>query len=276
MEITLSRIDKMTDVELEDAIQACFAAAPETGRLNRLAILLEAQFYRTEQHRRADEKAQRDRDEVETDRWRVDLRNERVIILMIGIEILLAIGLSIWGDRRQTQDVNQQLQAFAEMQKVLAHLDQSTSATARTLEQLQKTSEDMDESLEKQVALFYDVQLSIGFDESSERLLITNTSHGRVSITRFMLEADPVQDLKYSTPQVVAPSGVYFIPLKNLKNYLTATLPKDSNKRYPFTVFLKNEKGEKVTVTGNIIAAWLGDSLSIVSQTNTIVPGWTK
>jgi hypothetical protein len=277
MEITLSRIDKMTDEELENAIQACFAAAPETtNRLNRLSILLEAQFYRTEQYRRADEKAQKARDEVETGRWKIDQRNEILIIVMIAIEIFLAIGIARWSDHRQTEDMNQQLAAFGAMQKVLEHLDKSTEATAKTLVQLQKTSEDMNKSLEKQVELYYDVQLNINFEESSERLLITNTGHGRVSMARFTIEVDPVQDIKWAEPQVITPTGIYFIPLKNIKNYVTDRVPKGVTKYYAFTILLKNERGEKVTVIGNIIGTWLGDSLSIVSQTNTITGGWIK
>jgi hypothetical protein len=64
MDITLKRIDKMTDEELNNAVDACFDEWPETDEINRPAILLEAQFYTTERYRRVDEKAQDQRDRV--------------------------------------------------------------------------------------------------------------------------------------------------------------------------------------------------------------------
>lgn len=132
----------------------------------------------------------------------------------------------------------------------------------------------MKRSLDKQVEVFYDVQLNIGFEDSSERLVLMNTSHGRVSIARIVLDLDVKHDIKYDNPQVIAPGGAYFVPIKGIRDILKGSLPKDAHRQYPFAVFLQNEKGEKVSVTGNIIASWLGDGLSILAQTNEITPSW--
>jgi hypothetical protein len=83
-----------------------------------------------ELNRREDQRAQAERDRIENERWQIDQRNERIIIGMIGVEIILPIGLAIWGDRRQTEHVNKQLDALKNMQVALVKLEETSKATA--------------------------------------------------------------------------------------------------------------------------------------------------
>ena len=248
--LTVKELEKLSRRELRARADEIFNDAETRGP----GYLIGAQFYIGELARRADS--------------RTSIRDLILEIIVIGM-----IGWEIWVGYRAD---DAQRQNFKVERAVLENLRDSSSATAQTLVAVKDSMDAVKVSLQEQVKLYYDVQLVIGFDDSSERLLLTNTGHGRVSIMRVLMEAERVQDIKYANPQVVAPSGVYFIPLKGLKDYLKEALPKDGRKQYPLTILLKNEKGEKITATGNIIAVWFGDSISIVSQTNTIAPGWTK
>jgi hypothetical protein len=169
-----------------------------------------------------------------------------------------------------------QKQNFKEEKAVLVNLRDSSGATADTLVAVRDAMNAMKSATERQVELFYDVDVNIGFDDATERLLLTNTGRGRVSLVELTIHADPIQHLVFDKPQVIAPSGIYFIPLKGLRAYLNEQLPKGEARKHNFISLLRNEKGEKITITGDIIATWVGDTLSIVSQTNTILPGWPK
>ena len=41
-----------------------------------------------------------------------DFLMELIVIFLIGLELLAAVGLAVWGGRQQTQEVNQQLSAL--------------------------------------------------------------------------------------------------------------------------------------------------------------------
>ena len=253
-ELRLNNIDKLSKKELKQGIENCFDYAPEADPVDRLAILQEAQFYTRElEHRR--------------DSW-VSIRDFLLEIAVIGL-----IGWEIWMGYR-AEDL--QKQNFKEEKTVLVNLRDSSGATAETLVAVKDAMNAMKIATEKQVELFYDVEVSIAFDDATERLLLTNTGRGRVSLAELTIQADPIQHILYDKPQVITPAGVYFIPLKGLHAYLSEQLPKGQTRKFAFTFLLRNEKEEKITITGDIIATWVGDAPSIVSQTNTILPGWPK
>jgi hypothetical protein len=52
IELKLTNISKMTDEDPKVAIEDCFEEAPNTTPIDRLAFLMEAQFYQTELDRR--------------------------------------------------------------------------------------------------------------------------------------------------------------------------------------------------------------------------------
>jgi len=62
-----------------------------------------------------------------------DFLMELIVIFLIGLELLAAVGLAVWGERQQTQEVNQQLSALGKTQDVLSKLQESSAATAQTL-----------------------------------------------------------------------------------------------------------------------------------------------
>ncbi len=104
----------------------------------------------------------------------VDLKNEKIIIiLMIAIEIVLsfvAIGLAISSDRHQSRDVERQLAESRAIETNLQNLQKSSSATADSLVSVKDILSTMKISLDKQVALFYDVQLNMIYDEGKKEI----------------------------------------------------------------------------------------------------------
>jgi hypothetical protein len=278
MDITLKRIDKMTDQELDNAIDACFDEAPERDTdLGRVTILLEAQFYRTEKYSRVDEKAQIARDKVETDRWRIDLKNEKIIIVMIAIEIVLsfvAIDLAIYSDRRQSQDVQQQLEAFGRLQTILFHLETSSQATVDTMKALKGTTEEMSASLQKQLALFYEVSVNVIYNPATKQLAVSN--NGRTNVTLWGDKSADQAASIISLGRTITPTGAITVDAKDMYDIVVARFPKPMMGTLPYELYIKNEKGKEFIQINSIGIHWENDQAIIFVQTDGIAPGKWK
>ncbi|MGB2636602.1 MAG: hypothetical protein WAM58_21910 [Candidatus Acidiferrum sp.] len=174
--------------KLRQIINDCFEHAEEIDGDDRRVVMLEAEFYVRELDRRENRRAEKERrdadtkrDEIETKRRRVDLGLELLIVVLIGLELITAVGLAIWGSRQQAQDVQQELAAFGNMQTVLSNLEKTSEKTAETMKSEGQTMEEMSTSLQRQVALFYDVQTNVVYNESTKKLILINS--GRANIT---------------------------------------------------------------------------------------------
>ncbi len=250
MDITLKQIDKMTDEELKNAIDACFDEAPETDQINRLAILLEAQFYRAERYKRAEDKDQHKRDDVETGRWRIDQRNEKIIIGMIGIEILLAIGLAIWGDWRQTHDMIQQLAAFEKMHGALSRLETNSGKTTTALEKL-------NDKIQRELDLTYEPSLNVVFDGEKGSLEVENKGRANIELwqerfnDRVNVEKHPILITTGWPNRVSLPTGL----MKGIaKGHLTGRvilyLKTEAGTEYEAVCTLENQRADEGFKTG--------------------------
>lgn len=247
--------------------------------LERVTIMLEAQFYRTERYKRLDDTAQKERDKIEKKRWRTDLINELIIIGMIGAEIILSIygiRLAIAGDVRQSQDVEKQLKVFNDMQTVLSNLRDSSKETAETMKEERKTMEAMKLSLERQVALFYDVQLNLIYDEGKKKLVLINSGRSNVGLYEVIVAGERRENKKFAKPLLTVPGGTQEFELDKFSGALNKELPKEGQRTYTFTFLIKNEKQERFTLTADLVVAWRGNALAFFTQPNTIVPGWKK
>jgi NADH:ubiquinone oxidoreductase subunit 3 (subunit A) len=190
-----------------------------------------AQFYMTELDRREKKRADQERDQIEAKRWKTDLRYERSIVMLIVFEIIVAILLAVWADSRQSQSVAKELETFQEIQRVLSDLQRSSAATADALLALQETSKQMNEAVQKELAVSYEVSLSVKYDIASERIVITN--EGRTSVTLWW--------------EKVGTSGVpYSIPGPEVSAGLTgAVRVGEERPPVPFVMFVKNERREE-------------------------------
>jgi hypothetical protein len=278
MDITLKRIDSMTDEEVNNAIEACFDEAPERGKLTRLAILLEAQFYRTERYQRVEDKAQAARDDVETQRWGIDLKNEKIIIVMIAIEIVLslvAIGLAVSSDWHQSRDVERQLAESRAIETNLQNLEKSSDATAKTLVAVQGTMEGMNTTLQKQLMLFYDVSVNVIIDPTTKEIWLIN--NGRTSVVIWGTKFGEGAAYIAKTGRTVAPAASIRFSGMDIYNSLIARFPKPQVGFTPFEFYIKNEKQEQFIESGVIGIQWEGDNAKAFAQTNSVTPShWNQ
>jgi hypothetical protein len=214
MEPTLKRIDVMTDEELKIATDNCFEYATELTPVRRLSILLEAGFYTNELHRRVEEQAQEKRDGIETDRWRIDLKNEKIIIWMIAIEIglsLLAIVLTISSDRHQSQDVERQLTESRAMVTNLRNLENSSGATADRLVEAKNALKTLNDKLQAEIDLYYEPSVTLeAFQQYGfNHIRILNNGRTRIVVFGVKESRNPRRDrpCKFEEPLAVPSAG---------------------------------------------------------------------
>ena len=253
-EVSLKRIDKLSKKELRQAIEDCFEEAPERDPVDRLAILQEAQFYTQELDRRHDS-------------W-ISIRD---FLLEIAV-----LGLISWEIHMGYQQQTHQDQAFEKEKVIWEHMDTSTKATADTMTALKTTTEIMSDSLQKQVALFYDVQINVIYNEGPKKLTLINTGRSNVTLWSQRVGEKTVPLVDYPKSDLIPPAGTYEIPLEEFVKILNATLPKDQMHNYEFTFLIKNEKQERFTIDGDLIAVWRGDTVSFNIPSTRLVPGWNR
>jgi hypothetical protein len=244
------------------------------------ADLAAAQFYIAELDRRKDARAQAERDRIETERWRIDQRNERIIIGLIGIEILLAIGLAIWGDRRQTEDVRQQLEAFGRMQTVLSHLETNSEATmkqsqetAKILETLAGTMEATKNATQGQLAVSYDPSVLVRFIETHKFQVLNN---GHTNITLWGSQLGGQESVFLATPTILPPNGGYEFDAEALYQQSNGLLGLPS-KSVPYEIYIKNALGHKFVVECRLTPINDNGQVRIVTEMNKITArDWQK
>ena len=123
---------------------------PTQGLYIQPADFLAAQYYVSELDRREVRRENEERDRIETVRRRIDLGLELLIVVLIGIEILLAIG----SDRQRSNDAALELKALARCRSSSLILQDTSKATADTMKDERQIMEGMKTSLDRQVALF--------------------------------------------------------------------------------------------------------------------------
>jgi hypothetical protein len=161
--MTFDECEAATNEDLRREAKRCFDlyGSGGVGSLDKPQLVLEAQFYMQELGRREDSKiAHR------------DFLMELIVIFLIGLELLAAVGLAVWGEREQTQEVNQQLSAFGKMQDVLSKLQESSEATAQTLNSQQSIMQSMNGRLAVELGRMS--QISLNFSLSGTKASISN------------------------------------------------------------------------------------------------------
>jgi hypothetical protein len=276
MPVTLEDLRGLTDDQVIERINAKIAPGIEpnsfTGDGFSLPDFVSAQFYLAELERRERRRAEEERDEIDRKRWRIDFWAEAMIIILILIEI----GLSVWDHNQYQKNAKEELRAFTDMQSVLSALRDSSRETAETMKAERQTMEAMKQSLERQVELFYDVQLNMVFEPSGKKLVLINTGRSSVAIYEVFIGGALSEHKTFEKPQLLAPSSTQEFDLGKLFDALDKELPKGEQRTYTYSFFLKNEKQEKFTLTADLLAAWHGDTLSFFTQPNTVIPGWKK
>lgn len=271
--LTLEQLQQLGDEEITRRVNNLLVP-PGAG--NRFAAqpvdFIAAQFYVSELDRRENRRTNKERDRIETRRRRVDLLIEFLIVVLIGLEIVLGIHAS----RQQTKDAAAQVAAQQSMQTVLRQMEITSAATAKTMTALEATTETMNGSLQKQVALFYDVQVNVVYNENTKKLVIINNGRTNISLWSQRVGDEGAMAITYKKPDLVPPAGTYELPMDDAIKIMAAVLPKDQTRPFTFTFLIKNEKQEKFTVNGDFVATWHGDTISFNIPNINLVPGWNK
>jgi hypothetical protein len=231
----LKEIEKLKKKELRQRVDEAFQKADEKGP----GYLAEAQFYMRElEHRQ---------DSFTSIR---DLILEIVVIALIGWEI----HMSYRGERLESQN-------FADEKKVFENLEKSSSATADSLVAV-KTS------LEKQLALLYDVSVAVTFDHNLKRIVLVN--NGRTNLYVWGDQLNRGKRVMETKPKMITSGGSYYIIADSFYEELGRKLPKGSKDTVPFDLFVKNEVGDSFLIESQFFATWYNDLLTIHTQTSSI------
>jgi hypothetical protein len=154
--LNFEQFDSAKRSDLRNLAKECFdksQAEPESSE-KKASLLLEAQFYMAEMDRRQGGRTA----------WR-DLLLEIVVILLIGFEIVLALKQGndedqlmdkqnriLFGLQQSTSDTATTLKGLLTM---TATMNESASATAKTLVAVESTSKETSKALQDQLSLFY-------------------------------------------------------------------------------------------------------------------------
>jgi hypothetical protein len=263
--MTFDEFEEANEESLRRETKVCFDKYnnPYTGGLDKPALLLEAQFYIQELGRREDSRIARR-----------DFRMELIVILLIGLELVTAVLLAIWGSREQDRANQKQLSALVQMQGVLQNLNTSSQTTAATLSQLKAVTETMNGAIQKQVGLFYDVELNIVYEKNSKTLTVSN--NGRTNVVIWGVKVDDREKEMMKEPQIIPPNGTYNFAFEAYQGFYSQTLVKNTSEDLAFLLFVANEKNERFTVRDTLTAVWRDETVTFMSHNNEIVPGWGK
>jgi hypothetical protein len=245
-ETSLEAIGKMSRRELKRTILMCFEYAPDADPIDRLAVLQEAQFYTQELERRSD-----------------SLISLRDLLLEVAV-----IGLISWEIWIGYQTEQMQSQNFERETNVLSALATSSSATADRLAELKEVTGKMNEGIQTELALNYDVTVEVTFDNSVKHVNIANKGRTNVYIWGDKVGDDP--PTMETKGRMIAPGGYYYILADKFYEEVGKRLPKGSEKLLPLTVYLKNDHGNEFSVECQFFAVWYLDNLTIHTQTASI------
>jgi hypothetical protein len=269
--LTLEQLRRLSDEEVTQQVNARLVpfGAPVQGAFVQPADFLAAQYYVSELDRRENRRANAERDRIETHRHRVNLAIEGLIVVLIGAEIVL----SILGGRQQSRQAAKELEAFGNMQTVLANLQKSSQATADNLKQLTAVTETMNGAIQTQVELFYDVEVNVLYQESTNRLMVVNQGRTNVTLWGFRIGAGKA-DI-FERGQIISPGGgAYEASIQDYYEEVLGKIEKGSTATVPFRLFVLNDKRQRFMVRGHFVVVWEGDKMIFHAQPNEVIPGW--
>jgi len=221
-ELKLANIRSMTEEELERVVEDCFEYAPDTIPVDRLAILLEAQFYQTELDRRKSSW-------VEQRSFWLEIA---VIVLILG-EILL----SIYGIRLAIREAKDDTVAMDKQNTILNDLQTSTHATASLLE--------------NELDLEYTLSINVEYG-GNESMIIYNNSRSAATLAGIKLDG-MVPRIRGGQPILIADHNQAPI---NFNDYDPKLGPRIAGGGKPFSfpveLYLSNAQGKEFVWKGRL------------------------
>jgi len=125
-----------------------------------------------------------------------DFRMELIVIFLIGLELVAAVVFAIAGARQQTRDTNQQLAAFGKMQDVMSRLQESSKATADTLQSLQSTTQSMNDRIGTQLGRMAQLAVDFAMNVPQNKADLFNRGNVDLTIWGYKVDGQPARTYK--------------------------------------------------------------------------------
>jgi len=248
--LTLEQLRQLSDKQVTQLVNDRLIpfGAPTHLALVQPADFLAAQYYVNELERREKRRADEARDAIETQHWRIDLRYERLIVVLIILEVILAAGLTWWTDDRQSRSAQMEFEALQSVQQVLTHLEASSEDTAAAINEERQTMEAMNTALQRQLALFYDVSVTTIYSSTDKRLSVANM--GRTNVVIGGIKIANVVALTIPEGRVLTPQSTFNADLAATSAYdfIVRQAVQDKDGLTPFDVYVTNERQEEFVI----------------------------
>ena len=194
--------------------------------------------------------------------------------VVIGLEILV-IALISWEIRISIREEREEVQAFGKEQEIWANLEASSRATASTLTALQQTTEQLNNAMQEQLGLAYEVALSVQLDAFAGRLEITNEGHTRVTLWGAKI-ADQVTVMQ-TRPIILASGAPQSIPGEPIIALAQQQMGLKQIAAVPVTLFLKNEKDQEFVARYVLRGDQLYRAFNLHTEVISVAPlTWSK
>jgi hypothetical protein len=276
--MNFDEFEKATDDQLKAEAKRCFdeSRRQTPGDLQYKApLMLEAQFYMQERDRR--------------DSSRVARRDLWLEVSVIGL-ICAEIVLSIWGIKLSIKQGADEDTMMQKQNGILTNLQQSTSQTTNTLDNLavltkamsdntlassktllslRGTTEAMNTGVHDQIALFYDPTITMTFTPEQKRIQFTNTGRSNLTLTSLKIN----NELKnLGGPQLITGNAGYYVEAASVYNSVSAELPKGKIQIVPVEAEIVSELGKHFIMHCGLLFLWDNDKVAVYSQISSINP----
>jgi hypothetical protein len=188
------------------------------------------------------------------------------VTLVLEIVVIALIGWEIFVGYHQE---HQQNKAFEKQQLIWSNMERSSEATASALLATQETMKMMNWSLQKQLALSYEIAVTPIWDASTKKITIMNNGRTNIAVWGTKLSDGPA--IIWNS-RVISPLGTYIITADYIYNELQQKTPKGTGQFVPFELYIKNDKGEEFVEHCEIGASWKDDDLILGMQIVSVEP----
>jgi hypothetical protein len=136
----------------------------------------------------------------------------------------------------------------------------------------------MNDAIQKQLGLFYDVQVVIFYQPDTKQLVFANQGRTNVALWGLVSEELKAPPIKEKEGRVISPGASYSLDATPMYNIIAETFPKGISKLVPAEAYLKNERQEEFTVHFYIGINWNKDvTLKITTQAVSVTPEhWSR
>jgi hypothetical protein len=240
----LENFEKLTRAELKQKLNELFAAMKTRNNVLRPSLLLEAQFYMQELDRRHDS-------------W-ISLRD-----LILELVIIALIGWEVHEGNRQFDLLGAMNRNTAATVAAMNNLRQDQQASLATQKTTLETITAMNEGIQRQLGVNYEVNPEIIFLEDQKQLRVVNK--GRDSLFLWGSKWRTSAVIMEKEGKFIPIGGNYFVPADSIFREIDA-LPKGLQVNIPFEVYLAGADGRHYTVHLNVAVNWETGSRKVFTQ----------